>query len=205
MVITRIKLATVLPKAILHAITAANKVICLVNVRKPKRKGHVINAGRPVTGLVTAQKAGIIVVVVAAAAAAAAWEAPRVRNATNVGKWDILRVTAARAVAVGMEAATAAGMAEGAVTAAACEVKLVTLVEAMVICREIAHKVKNVTIVSGLKYAGVTSFSWSQQANVLYSGGEVGHLSRDCPSEASSERVCYKCKEPGHLQAACPA
>ena len=23
-------------------------------------------------------------------------------------------------------------------------------------------------------------------------GGEVGHLSRDCPSEPSSERVCYK-------------
>jgi len=35
-------------------------------------------------------------------------------------------------------------------------------------------------------------------------GGEVGHLSRDCPSESSSERVCYKCKQPGHVQAACP-
>ncbi|KAH9826404.1 zinc knuckle domain protein, partial [Teratosphaeria destructans] len=35
-------------------------------------------------------------------------------------------------------------------------------------------------------------------------GGEVGHLSRECPSEASSERVCYKCKQPGHVQAACP-
>ena len=37
------------------------------------------------------------------------------------------------------------------------------------------------------------------------SGGEVGHLSRDCPTEASSERVCYKCKQPGHIQSACPA
>ena len=36
-------------------------------------------------------------------------------------------------------------------------------------------------------------------------GGEVGHLSRDCPSEASSERTCYKCKQPGHIQSACPA
>ena len=35
-------------------------------------------------------------------------------------------------------------------------------------------------------------------------GGEVGHLSRDCPSEPSSERVCYKCKQPGHVQASCP-
>ncbi|KAL6720108.1 hypothetical protein ACLMJK_002029, partial [Lecanora helva] len=35
----------------------------------------------------------------------------------------------------------------------------------------------------------------------LAAGGEVGHLSRDCPSEPTSERVCYKCKQPGHLQA----
>ncbi|KAI4239139.1 MAG: hypothetical protein L6R40_005572 [Gallowayella cf. fulva] len=35
-------------------------------------------------------------------------------------------------------------------------------------------------------------------------GGEVGHLSRDCPSEPTSERVCYKCKQPGHIQATCP-
>lgn len=35
-------------------------------------------------------------------------------------------------------------------------------------------------------------------------GGEVGHVSRDCPSEARGERVCYKCKQPGHVQAACP-
>ena len=26
----------------------------------------------------------------------------------------------------------------------------------------------------------------------MITGGEVGHLSRDCPSEPSSERVCYK-------------
>ena len=57
---------------------------------------------------------------------------------------------------------------------------------------------------------------------LMITGGEVGHLSRDCPSEPSSERVCYKvrlteqhfrftactkisqCKQPGHVQAACP-
>jgi cellular nucleic acid-binding protein len=37
-----------------------------------------------------------------------------------------------------------------------------------------------------------------------YNCGEQGHLSRDCPSEPTSERICYKCKQPGHLQSACP-
>lgn len=35
-------------------------------------------------------------------------------------------------------------------------------------------------------------------------GGEIGHVSRDCPTEAKGERVCYKCKEAGHVQVACP-
>jgi cellular nucleic acid-binding protein len=41
-------------------------------------------------------------------------------------------------------------------------------------------------------------------ANILI-GGELGHISKDCPSEMSQERVCYRCKQPGHLQADCPA
>lgn len=39
---------------------------------------------------------------------------------------------------------------------------------------------------------------------VIDLGGEVGHVSRDCTTEARGERVCYKCKQPGHVQAACP-
>lgn len=39
----------------------------------------------------------------------------------------------------------------------------------------------------------------------FFLGGEVGHVSRDCPTEARGERVCYKCKQPGHVQAACMA
>lgn len=35
-------------------------------------------------------------------------------------------------------------------------------------------------------------------------GGDLGHVSRDCPTEAKGERVCYKCKQPGHVQADCP-
>jgi cellular nucleic acid-binding protein len=34
-------------------------------------------------------------------------------------------------------------------------------------------------------------------------GGEYGHLSKDC-STPSTDRVCYKCKQPGHIQAECP-
>jgi hypothetical protein len=35
-------------------------------------------------------------------------------------------------------------------------------------------------------------FQWS--ANSIQNCGEQGHLSRDCPSEPSQERICYKCK-----------
>lgn len=38
---------------------------------------------------------------------------------------------------------------------------------------------------------------------IFESGGEVGHVSRDCPTE-STDRICYKCRQPGHVQAACP-
>lgn len=43
-----------------------------------------------------------------------------------------------------------------------------------------------------------------RHANTVFLGGEVGHVSRDCPTEAKGERVCYNCKQPGHVQAACP-
>jgi cellular nucleic acid-binding protein len=35
-------------------------------------------------------------------------------------------------------------------------------------------------------------------------GGETGHLSRDCSAQSSNERLCYKCKQAGHIQADCP-
>lgn len=150
MVTTRIRLAIVLLREILHAITVANKVICPANVRKLKRKGHVISADKLVTCPASVQKAGIMV-----AAAEAAWEAHRARNAINVGKWDILRATAVRVV--DMEADTAVVMAEGAAMVAVCEAKLVTLVEVTVICRETVHKVKNATIVRGVNF-GLVGF-----------------------------------------------
>lgn len=63
-----------------------------------------------------------------------------------------------------------------------------------------ALRVRSATTVSYI--SGFLTFS----GNLLtqYLGGEVGHVSRDCPTEAKGERMCYKCKQPGHVQSACP-
>lgn len=53
------------------------------------------------------------------------------------------------------------------------------------------------------KFVCILSGVWIRLNNLLL-GGEIGHVSRDCPTEAKGERVCYKCKEAGHVQAACP-
>ena len=82
--------------------------------------------------------------------------------------------------------------------AAEAVARLVILVVDTVTCHAIVLKVRSATIVS-------ESVSRSSCSVILTSlGGEVGHLSRDCPQEATNERVCYKCKQPGHVQASCP-
>lgn len=63
-----------------------------------------------------------------------------------------------------------------------------------------APRVRSATTVS---YLGLFSLSLESATNPLL-GGEVGHVSRDCPTEAKGERMCYKCKQPGHVQSACP-
>lgn len=94
-------------------------------------------------------------------------------------------------------ATTVLDMAAGTEEARAAE-RRATPVVATATCLETARRVRNATTVSLL----VLDVTVAQSNTPV--GGEVGHLSRDCPSEASSERVCYKCKQPGHLQSQCP-
>lgn len=53
-------------------------------------------------------------------------------------------------------------------------------------------------------YDYILAFFLASHAYRDNTGGEVGHVSRDCPTEAKGERVCYNCKQPGHIQSACP-
>ncbi|KAI9790483.1 MAG: hypothetical protein M1833_001922 [Piccolia ochrophora] len=39
---------------------------------------------------------------------------------------------------------------------------------------------------------------------VVQSGGKPGHFSRECPDPTSNDQVCYRCKQPGHIQSMCP-
>ena len=56
---------------------------------------------------------------------------------------------------------------------------------AMVPCLVTAPRARSVAIAT-------SAIDLPEPRLVSSTGGEVGHLSRDCPSETSSERVCYK-------------
>ena len=120
------------------------------------------------------------------------------KSATNAARSDTLLVTAPKDrmeedTAVRVKAVTVVVDMEAVVA----KDRPATRVEDMATCLVTAHKVKNATTVRTLQHCFIKHI-------LIAAGGEVGHLSRDCPSEPSSERVCYKCKQPGHVQAACP-
>lgn len=127
------------------------------------------------------------------------------KNAINAVKLVILHATAPRE-----EDTVEGSAAEGAMVEATAELtaavdvevanRPATLVAVMDTCPVIALKVKSATTVSSQQFSG----SLCLQSLISRLGGEVGHLSRDCPSETTSERTCYKCKKPGHVQAQCP-
>lgn len=126
------------------------------------------------------------------------------RSATNAAKSDILLATVMRVAELDTEAVMGAKVDTEAAMAVepTDKVRRAILAEDMATCLGIAPRVKSAITVRPSHFPA--TFSRGQSGNLLTStGGEVGHLSRDCPSEPSSERVCYKCKQPGHVQAVC--
>lgn len=126
------------------------------------------------------------------------------RSATNVAKSDISLATATRVAELDTEAPMAAKVDTEADMAVgpADKVRRAILAEDMATCHGTAPRVKSAIIVRPFP-CFATFFRRRLNQPLISIGGEVGHLSRDCPSEPSSERVCYKCKQPGHIQAVC--
>lgn len=180
-----------------------------VNVLLPRRKSLATAAVRLDISRAIARARNLVVKVaahgadrlVAGTLAAVAVAVAVDKSATNVGKLAILHGTAPKladtVAAAAAVAAPAVGTVVAAVDMAASVNRHVTLAAGSGTWLAIALKGKSATTVSCF-----LSFKGSSQ--LTRSGGEVGHLSRDCPSEASGERVCYKCKQPGHVQASCP-
>lgn len=197
-------------KATQSATTVAVKVTSLVNAqllpnRNPatdvvKKAMFLVNA--PTKNLARAVVAvdGAVVVEVVAILVAAATPvaAAAVKNVTSAARSVTLHATAPRAGAVDMvvEEATEADTATEEVAPAA---RHATPAADSVTCLVTVPRARNATTVS----SEVIVLFFKLPTNKPL-GGEVGHLSRDCPSEASGERVCYKCKQPGHVQASCP-
>lgn len=112
-----------------------------------------------------------------------------VRNATSAVRSDTLLATALRAVATAVVTVALAVASRPATPAVDTATWPVT-----------AHRDRSATTVP---LPLVRSSGISSSTNHII-GGEVGHVSRDCTTEANGERVCYKCKQPGHVQSACP-
>lgn len=109
------------------------------------------------------------------------------KSATSAGNTATLRATALRVAATAVATAAAVG-------------RPATRAEDTGTWRETARRVKSATTVSSPSLVRCRT----EESYQMNPGGELGHVSRDCPTEASGERVCYKCKQPGHVQVACP-
>lgn len=114
-----------------------------------------------------------------------------VRNATSAAGLDTLLAAAPRAAATEVASAVASVVVNRPATrAVASATWLVT-----------APRARSATTVRKPPNSGP---HLDPKLTYIVLGGELGHVSRDCPTEAKGERVCYKCKESGHVQAACP-
>lgn len=128
-----------------------------------------------------------------------------VRNATSVERSDTLPATAQKVDKVDSAVSRVAGSAVNRV-----DTEVVRVVHTPAVVRLATHAVDTVTcLATAPRVRSATTVSPPPTTNPElttnpYSGGEVGHVSRDCPTEAKGERMCYKCKQPGHVQSACP-
>lgn len=166
----------------------------------------------PILAQVREQPVDLVVVVLVLAATAVVVEAGR--SAINAARSGTLLVIAPRMAGVEEDTKLREAMAvEEVAMEVAMEVvvhvkvvKPVTHAAVTVTCLAIALKARSATTVSRASFRKIWESDISLPSITLANrtlGGEVGHLSRDCPSEASTERVCYKCKQPGHIQAVC--
>lgn len=180
-----------------------------MTVQPPRRRNPATVAARPATSLETALTQALLELVALPGRPVpvdtlVAVEAVAGRNVTNAARSATSLVTAPRVAgptAEVMEAAkevTEVEVEDTEVLAKA--VRPATPAGDMVTCHATVLKDRSATTVS----FGPLATRTATLPLTLIVGGEVGHLSRDCPSEPSSERVCYKCKQPGHVQASCP-
>ena len=117
-------------------------------------------------------------------------------TATNPAVVLVSRVVVASVVAVAVVTVVVVVALE--VAMAVSVPRPATAAEASATCHATARKDRSATTVR-LKLSRVLEIPLTR-----LSGGETGHLSRDCPAEQSNERVCYRCKQAGHLQSQCP-
>ena len=198
MVIARTRLVTVPNEEHQHVTTAEAKVTSAANVTSRRKRRLVTVVARRGIYLVTAPTRVAVLDGEGTPAGEGEEVVGAVKNATSAARSATLLATAAK---VGKAVSEAAILVEGTeaeeVEAEEVAAKRATPVADTAICRATVPTDKDATIVRVLDPS-------IDDLLTQPPGGENGHLSRDCPREATSERVCYKCKQPGHVQAACP-
>lgn len=162
-----------------------------MNAPKPLRRNPATAAVKPATSPAIANSQPPLAATTVVSPEVDSLAALAVRNATSAVRSDTLLATALRAVATVVVTVASAVVSRPATLAVDTATWLVT-----------AHRVRSATTVRPMSPFFHTFCP--RNTNIRITGGEVGHVSRDCTTEANGERVCYKCKQPGHVQSACP-
>jgi hypothetical protein len=186
-----IRLATVQRRVTQLATTAAKRAILAATAPALRKSALAIVAANQATCHEIARLMARLAPALARSATSAARSATSLATARRVAVMGVAGTAAAVVVvAAGRDMAVVTPGRRPAIPAAA-----------MGTCHATALRVRSATTVS----FSARRMRENKGARADHgAGGEVGHLSRDCPTETSNERVCYKCKQPGHVQAACP-